>query len=87
MGKKCEKIFEKAKENPAGLRFAELKALCFCFGMSLDRMKGSHYIFIREAPFFLFSIQKMKNGKAKPYQVKQLLAFVEENDLVFMAKE
>jgi hypothetical protein len=34
-----------------------------------------------ESPFFLLSIQKMKNGKAKPYQVRQLLDFIEDNRL------
>jgi len=29
----------------------------------------------------LISIQKMKDGKAKPYQVRQLLDFIEDNNL------
>jgi len=34
-----------------------------------------------EDPFYLISIQKMKDGKAKPYQVRQLLDFIEDNNL------
>jgi len=34
-----------------------------------------------QSPFFLLSIQKMKDGKAKPYQVRQLLDFIEDNNL------
>jgi len=35
-------------------------------------------------PFFLISIQKMKDGMAKSYQVRQLLDFIEENNLDIM---
>jgi hypothetical protein len=30
------------------------------------------------------SIQKMKDGMAKPYQVRQLLSFIEDNYLDFL---
>lgn len=36
---------------------------------------------ILERPFFLLSIQRMKGGKAKAYQVRQLIDFIEANDL------
>jgi len=50
-------------------------------GMIEDRRAGSHFIYKLEHPFFLLSIQKMKDGKAKAYQVRQLVDFIEENDL------
>lgn len=81
LNKKCHELFEKAKSNPKGLRFGELKTLCECIGMTCDRVAGSHFIFKIENPFFLISIQKMKDGKAKPYQVRQLLNYMEENSL------
>jgi len=34
-----------------------------------------------DEPFFLFSIQRMKDGKAKAYQIRQLIDFIEENNL------
>ena len=49
--------------------------------MKLDRIKGSHHIFRLEDPFFLISIQKLKDGKAKPYQVRQVLDLIEEYHL------
>jgi translation elongation factor P/translation initiation factor 5A len=49
--------------------------------MILDRKKGSHFIYKLGEPFFILSIQKTKDGKAKAYQVRQLLNFIEENDL------
>jgi hypothetical protein len=47
--------------------------------MKCDRTKGSHFIYILDDPFFLISVQKMKDGKAKPYQVRQLINFIEDN--------
>jgi hypothetical protein len=81
MNRKCFSLYEKAKENPKGLRFSELKTLCECIGLKCERIKGPHFIFRRDDPFFLISIQKMKDGMAKPYQVRQLLNFFEEYNL------
>ena len=74
-------LFEKAKNNPTGLRFTELKRLWKCIGMILERTAVSHLIYKLERPFYLFSIQKTEDGKAKAYQVRQLIDFIEENDL------
>lgn len=49
--------------------------------MIKDRTGGSHFIYKLEDPFYLLSIQKTKDGKAKAYQVRQILDFIEENDL------
>lgn len=81
MTKKCLELFEKAKNNPKGLRFSELQKLCECAGMSLNRSKGSHFIYRINNPLKILPIQKMQDGKAIPYQVKQLLDFIEDNNL------
>jgi hypothetical protein len=81
LNKRCYELYERAKTNPKGLRFSELKALCEGIGMRCDRIAGSHFIFKMESPFFLLSIQKMRDGKAKPYQVRQLSDFIEDNRL------
>jgi len=59
----------------------EIENLCKCAGMKLDRTKGSHRIFRLDRPFALLSIQKMKDGKAKPYQVRQVLSIIKDNGL------
>ena len=84
LNQRCYSLYEKAKANPKCLRFSELKTLCECIGMIRDRIKGSHFIYLLEGPFYLISIQKMKDGKAKPYQVRQLLDFIEDNNLNVM---
>jgi hypothetical protein len=81
LNQKCSELLEKAINNPRGLRFSELRRLCGCIGMIEDRTGGSHFIYKLERPFFLLSIQRMKDGKAKPYQVRQLIDFIQENDL------
>jgi len=81
LNKKCYSLYQRAKENPKGLRFSELRILCDWADLRCERIKGSHFIYRRDAPFFLISIQKMKDGMAKPYQVRQLQGFIEENKL------
>jgi len=81
LNKKCYGLYEKARENPKGLRFSEIRMLCECIGLLCERIKGSHFIYKGDDPFFLISIQKMKDGMAKPYQVRQLLYFIEDNNL------
>jgi predicted RNA binding protein YcfA (HicA-like mRNA interferase family) len=81
LNKECYALFKKAIEKPKGLRFSKMRTLCECIGMRCERTKGSHFIFRRDDPFFLISIQKMKDGMAKPYQVRQLLYFIKDNNL------
>jgi predicted RNA binding protein YcfA (HicA-like mRNA interferase family) len=71
-----KKLYEKALNNPKGLRFAEIVRLLESFGFRLDRVKGSHCIFIHPAVKELVNIQDV-DGKAKPYQVQQVLKLFE----------
>ena len=81
MRRRCNELLETARNNPAGLRFSELQKLCECAGMSLDRVKGSHHIYKRGNPSFTLSIQSMQDGKAKAYQVRELVDFIDDKDL------
>jgi predicted RNA binding protein YcfA (HicA-like mRNA interferase family) len=78
--KSTSKLLSKAKNNPAGLRFTELRNLCEEVGMVLDRTKGSHFIYKHSNPSITLPIQD-KDGKAKAYQVRELLGFIEKYDL------
>jgi len=51
------------------------------FGFELDRTRGSHHIFIHPDVAELLSIQTRKDGKAKPYQLRQFLKLIEEYSL------
>jgi hypothetical protein len=53
------------------IRFQDLKNLLTDFGFA-ERVKGDHHIFYREGVEEIINLQPLKDGKAKPYQVKQV---------------
>jgi hypothetical protein len=75
-----QKLLEKALNNPQNLRFAEAIRLAGGFGFKLARVRGSHHILKRSGVPELLNFQNV-GGKAKPYQIKQLLELVELYDL------
>jgi predicted RNA binding protein YcfA (HicA-like mRNA interferase family) len=64
------------------LRFAELVALAEAFGFELDRIDGSHHVFVHpraQRPLPLQPDGNMAKGTmAKGYQVRQLLKLVDD---------
>ena len=73
-----EKLFRRMCENPAGVRFADLKRVCeFYFGK--PRQAGSsHCVFKTPWPGDpRINIQNRK-GEAKPYQVRQVVKAIEK---------
>lgn len=75
---RCEKLLAKARNNPAGLRFSELTRLVECYGFVFSRSRGSHQTYKHEALALSIPLQPDKNGQAKAYQVKQILAHIDE---------
>ena len=71
-----QKLLAKALAGSANLRFAEAVTLARAFGYRLARTKGSHHIFVHPKIKELINLQEV-GGKAKPYQVRQLLDIVE----------
>ena len=73
-----EKIVAEMKANPKGIRFSELQKVCeFYFGKA--RQSGSSHC-IYKTPWIgdpRVNIQNSK-GKAKSYQVKQVLLAIEQ---------
>ena len=61
-------------------QFSEAVAGAEMFGFWLDCINGSHHIFVHSDVPELVNLQEVK-GKAKPYQVKQLLQIVERYNL------
>jgi len=49
-------------------------------GSDWDRISGSHHIFLHPDLPELVNLQEVK-GKAKPYQIKQLLKIIEKYNL------
>ena len=79
-------LLQKALSSPANLRFEEACALARAFGFHLSRVRGSHHIFAHPGVRELVNLHEVK-GKAKPYQVKQLLALVEGYNLALGGEE
>lgn len=74
----CLKLLKKARQKPGNFDFKELCRLVECFGFEFAREKGSHRIYKSPGEPRLINLQPGKNGKAKPYQVKQVLKIIEE---------
>jgi predicted RNA binding protein YcfA (HicA-like mRNA interferase family) len=74
------KLLQKLLSGSKNIRFAEAMACARMFGFRLDRVSGSHHIFLHPDLSELVNLQNVQ-GKAKPYQVKQLLQIVERYNL------
>ncbi len=72
-----EKLLNKALRDPKSLRFEELCQLAEYYGFKLSRTRGSHRMYKREGCARLLNFQGV-GGKAKSYQVRQLLDAIEE---------
>lgn len=79
MGRK-EKLFRKAKNSPNNISFDELCSLAKQVGFLYKNNNGDHEIY-KHPNGKMMNFQSV-NGKAKPYQVRQLLDYIEENELV-----
>jgi hypothetical protein len=73
-----DKLLEKARNNPRGVRFEDACKLAEHFGFAPRAGGGgSHRVFKKKGVQTSLNFQDMK-GMAKEYQVKQLLAAIDE---------
>lgn len=74
---KVEKIVEGMRTSPASVRFLDLCAVCDRYFGAARQQGSSHRIY--KTPWAgdpRVNIQKGEGGKAKSYQVKQVLAAI-----------
>lgn len=79
MGKSIEKILNQMGNNPGNTRYDDLCKVCDHFFGECRQKGTSHRVYKtlwRGDP--RVNIQRGKEGKAKPYQVKQVLLAVEK---------
>jgi predicted RNA binding protein YcfA (HicA-like mRNA interferase family) len=74
------KLLQKLIAGSKSIRFNEASTVAEAFGFRLDRISGSHHIFLHPDLPELVNLQNVK-GKAKPYQIKQLLKIIEKHNL------
>ena len=77
---KKQKLIRKLLFGSKNIRFSEAVECAEMFGFRLGRINGSHHIYIHSDIPKLVNLQNVK-GKAKPYQVKQLLQLIEQYNL------
>jgi hypothetical protein len=78
-----QELIDSARASPANVRFRDLCGLVVKLGYVLDRKRGSHLIYRhssrRDLP--LVNLQEGQSGKAKPYQVRQVLGLIDAFNL------
>jgi predicted RNA binding protein YcfA (HicA-like mRNA interferase family) len=78
---KWRKLLDKLNSGSVDIRFDDMVLLLERFGFVLVRVRGSHHIFTHPDVAELLSVQPRKDGKAKPYQLRQFLTMVEQYNL------
>jgi len=76
-----KKIFEELKKNPKNIRFDRLCRITEMFGFYFKGGKGSHRIYVRKGIQEMLNFQNV-DGKAKPYQVRQLIKIIKKYNLI-----
>lgn len=68
------KLFEKIKNNPHAVTFAQIENILLNSGFVLDRISGSHHIFKRDAVTFVIPTH---GNKVKAVYVKRVIEILE----------
>lgn len=77
---KKAKLLRKLLSGSKNISFSDAVTVAEAFGFRLDRINGSHHIFVHPEISELVNLQNNK-GKAVPYQIKQLLQLIERYNL------
>ncbi len=74
------KLLKELLSGSMNIRFSEAASVAKAFGFKLDRINGGHHIYVHHDVPELVNLQGVK-GKAKPYQIRQLLKIIEAHNL------
>jgi predicted RNA binding protein YcfA (HicA-like mRNA interferase family) len=74
---KPAKTWQAVLDGSRNVRFEDLLRLAAAFGFVLKRVRGSHHILTHPAVPDALNLQPDAGGKAKPYQLRQLVDLVE----------
>ena len=68
-----KKVFEKVLSGTgdSNIKFSDFKKLIQLLGFK-ERIKGDHFIYSKAGIIETINVQPQRDGKAKPYQVKQV---------------
>lgn len=76
--RKLAKLVGQMRESPANVAFADLCKVCVEYFGSPHQSGTSHFVFAMPWPGDPRVNIQNKGGKAKPYQVKQVLAAIDK---------
>ncbi|MDR3554618.1 MAG: type II toxin-antitoxin system HicA family toxin [Syntrophobacteraceae bacterium] len=77
---KKHKLLQKLLSGSKNIRFSEAVSCAKAFGFELSRITGDHHIYVHPQVPELVNLQDV-DGKAKPYQIKELLEIIERHNL------
>jgi predicted RNA binding protein YcfA (HicA-like mRNA interferase family) len=83
---KKRKLLQKLLSGSKNIRFSEAVTCAKAFGFNLSRINGDHHIYVHPEVPELENLQDV-GGKAKPYQVRQLLQIIERYNLQLEEEE
>ena len=72
---KKRKLLDRLTNNPNGATFDDVRRLLLQEGFTLDRIKGSHYIFKKPGITFIIPVHA---NRVKSVYVKQLIRLIKE---------
>lgn len=73
---KSGKRNQKIRRNPNGVKFQDFISWLDDNDFILDRISGSHHLFVHPVIDTPINAQKKKDGTAKAYQVKQAIKII-----------
>lgn len=74
------KRLESIRRNPKDVRIEDLCQILERLGFEEVRRRGSHRIFRKPGVAYLVNLQSTADGKAKRYQVEQVLELIDRFD-------
>ncbi|PSN16201.1 type II toxin-antitoxin system HicA family toxin [filamentous cyanobacterium CCP5] len=74
---KREKLRQRLKNNPKNATFSDIRKLLEQEGFGLDRVTGSHHVFIKGEITFVVPVH---NNKVKTVYVKRVIELIEQAD-------
>lgn len=75
------RMFEELKRRQKNVRFEKVCTIAEAFGFRFRGGRGSHRIYVHDGVEELLNFQNV-GGKAKPYQVRQLIKIIEKYGLL-----
>ena len=78
---KPRRVLERILAGSRNIRFEDARRLAEALGFRLDRVRGSHHIFMHRRPGLRLNLQPDQHGQMKTYQLRQLIDCMEEHGL------